>query len=641
MIWFERRCLAWAALAVGLCACRPVPSRERHTMHEGPVAGAPHGGKVPAVEGPIIVFNDEVRERDLLWNGMRASMANGKLLVASEPVPPILWVTPLASGWLFLTQDGSVFRSDTFAGAVRRTGIITPPYRPLRASYGRLAVVDDSGSLWLSDGTETPARAVLPEPGRALASVFLDARRGIVVLEGGQLARTGDGGAHWSRVDLGGEGGWDVERVGAEVRVETTAGPRTVDERGALRPFTGELPLPVASPSEDQIVDLRRALYRGMVAAGATAGALAPVTRTSEDTEPAPSPTLPFDSYQCTPYGAPVPLTSPLKKSAVPHTRWVSLIGPGARASLPIRISRGRWMARAAWVGEDQRGSFSGASPESVLPIAQPGDDATYPASTAWFLEGAWRDGALFRRCADEQACTFIHSPQGRPMAVLAPLPEIASSSAPYSILPAGRTGALLLFRDRRILVSRLPNHERLDRAVMRERLLGVDSVLTPGPDGAMRKQTFVRLDLDAPAALARRDGLLGYAAVEGHDTRVLRFYPLSPAPAAPVELRLPAWPLAPLCRATSASATELVGIRFARILQAAAPLFVDPDARATLELSQGHTCLRSLDAPSSIPPGGDHGLHVTAGANGLTGFVDEGGQRQPIRCKPSPAVSD
>jgi hypothetical protein len=640
--WLRSRSLAWLVLAVALCACRRVPSAERPTPRDaGPALGTPQDAQAPAVEGPILVVNDQAGERDLIWSGLRVSVIHGTIQVGAEPVPPILWVTPLAGGWLFLTQDGSLVRSDSFAGAIRRAGTVAPPYRPLRACRGRLAVVDDGGTLWLSDGTEPPARAALPEPGRALTAVFLDARRGIVVLEGGQLARTGDGGAHWSRVHLGGEAGWDVERVGDEARVETTAGPRAIDDSGALRPVTGELPPPLASPPDDQIAELRRAASRQRVAAGAAEGAPAPPARTPEDTErPAPPMTLTSEAYLCTPYRAPTPLRSPGTPPAVPGARSVSLVGPGARAALQIRRSRGRWLARAAWEGVDPRGSFSGASSESPLAMARSGDAAD-PESAAWFLEGAWRSGTLFRRCADEQACTLLHAPEGGPLAMLAPLPEIAQSSAPYSILPVGRAGALLLFRDRRILVSRLPNRERLDRAVVRERLLGVDTVLIPGPTGAVRTRAFVRLDADAPAALARRGGVWGYAAVEGDDARALRFHPLFPAPAAPAELRLPSPAPAALCGAARAPATELVGVRFPEVLRAAAPLIVDPDARAVLELSQDQICLRSLDSPSSIEPGGDHGLHVAAGAGGLTGVVDDGGQRQSIRCQPSAGVTD
>ncbi len=181
-----------------------------------------------------VAARDEDGTLDVLAGPWRATIEGEAVKVAEDaPWSPIRRATRVAGGWLFLGRDGLLTRSDTFAGPLRRAGEIPAGLASVAASQGRLAVIDDRDRLWTSDGG-APALAALP--GDALAAAFADARHGAVVLDGGALLRTTDGGSRWERVALRGDAAIDVWIQGGRLVVGLGAGPRALGEDGTLGP---------------------------------------------------------------------------------------------------------------------------------------------------------------------------------------------------------------------------------------------------------------------------------------------------------------------------------------------------------------------------------------------------------------------
>lgn len=113
------------------------------------------------------------------------------------------WRTP--TGWVFVASDGATARADTFLGPLTRMRdldhLLPSPWRSRPDNHvprELVLVVDEGGTAWSSDGRRdwTPVR--LPIPGRAMSAATAAPRRGLIVVEGGYLVHTEDGGASWA-----------------------------------------------------------------------------------------------------------------------------------------------------------------------------------------------------------------------------------------------------------------------------------------------------------------------------------------------------------------------------------------------------------------------------------------------------------
>ena len=181
----------------------------------------------------------------------------------------IVAIAHVASGWLFVSADGTLARSDTFVGPLRRVADVDAPWdhAPTIAD-GRLALVQH-GTLYTTDGS-TPLQPVTAlTPGLVLDAIFLDATTGMAVMADHRLLRTRDAGATWlpvpfegtpTRVDRRGNvfyarGGDYFARVNSDGAV--------VRDRNGPQPFDADSGSLEASDSE-----LDRALFARFPPAG-------------------------------------------------------------------------------------------------------------------------------------------------------------------------------------------------------------------------------------------------------------------------------------------------------------------------------------------------------------------------------------
>jgi photosystem II stability/assembly factor-like uncharacterized protein len=136
--------------------------------------------------------------------------------------------------FVFAAKDGSVARAHGFLGALERLGEIPRGITVTGPSHGRLAVVDELGRAWSTDGSKPIARLATPE-GTALDIAFADAQRGAVIVDGGALFVTSDRAQTWSPVDLGSDAAIALERQVDDAHpadyvlaVKTTSGMRSL-----------------------------------------------------------------------------------------------------------------------------------------------------------------------------------------------------------------------------------------------------------------------------------------------------------------------------------------------------------------------------------------------------------------------------
>lgn len=136
---------------------------------------------------------------------------------------PIAAAAPVEGGWVFVATDGMAVRSKSFLGPLERLGEVPFDVAALGPQYGRLAVIDLRGRVWSTIGAEPIARMLTPE-GRVIDIAFADARRGALILDGGALYSTDDGGASWQPIASSGAAALSVW-PGA-IQVSELAGPR-------------------------------------------------------------------------------------------------------------------------------------------------------------------------------------------------------------------------------------------------------------------------------------------------------------------------------------------------------------------------------------------------------------------------------
>ncbi|HUH04749.1 MAG TPA: hypothetical protein VML75_22285, partial [Kofleriaceae bacterium] len=109
---------------------------------------------------------------------------------------PIAAAAPVDGGWVFVAADGMAARSKSFLGPLERLGEVPFEVAAIGPQYGRMAVVDQRGRVWSTTGAEPIARLLTPE-GRVTDIAFADASRGALILDGGALYSTDDGGDSW------------------------------------------------------------------------------------------------------------------------------------------------------------------------------------------------------------------------------------------------------------------------------------------------------------------------------------------------------------------------------------------------------------------------------------------------------------
>lgn len=171
-------------------------------------APAPAVREAPAAPTEVLTRSCEsgletVDSTHFLLCGQRIEVRDERAVFADdETADRLQWAVEASDGWVFLTDNNLVLRSDDFTGALRPLGRLDGGFAVMFHTRGRAGIIA-RGELWLSDGRTLSRADVLGRP--VIGVAFFDAARGAAVVSDGSLARTTDGGARWTSVDLGGD----------------------------------------------------------------------------------------------------------------------------------------------------------------------------------------------------------------------------------------------------------------------------------------------------------------------------------------------------------------------------------------------------------------------------------------------------
>ncbi len=509
--------------------------------------------------------------RDVMCGSVRETLpAEGAATVAAERFDGrVVSATPVARGWVFVTEDGTVTRSDRFTGPLRLLGRV--PCVAVRShSVGRAVVLDGHGDVWTTDGGPL-MKWELPRRVRSIA--FDSATHGAVVFDRGELLVTGNAGGEWTRFDLQGA-------VAARV---------TVDYRGVLQASTTDgtqaiVGLGVSGAGRcfgDQGVDSPGRFGLGTDARASEASARAQEifrVGTSDDrceqVDAARGRASSLDShrYHCafsgtrrTPAGAqrvaPDPLRWVLMETATEHVE--AEVTSGADSARIVRLM---------WRGRDARGAYTGQSGPALVGMASP-----LPGRGLW-VEAVSRDGLLLDSPSHD---VLLWARRGGPIGLLAEVPDCLET---LTVLAVERPGGGV--------------------AWARWNQLGDEAIVTAlevGPDGVLRRRRSLAIPRTETVGLGRWDGVMGVVAWSSREFAATTFYPLDASPTR----ALPALPLTPprACEAPAVPGGSAItlwraGVRHAYDIPmegAGTTQHGLVGTRYELEVTDGQTCVRSL----------------------------------------------
>lgn len=402
--WGSRRAVAVGALvavtgvvAGARHARRREPPQEVHRAVPFTLPGGFHESawrvRAPRLLEPEEVIDHHVRVL------MGAPSSSGSDMVRVAPMrtaSPILGATPVEHGWVFVTLDGRVARSDDFLGALHEMGRMPCPFRVERASQGRAAVLDAQGALWTTTGQGPFARVAGLSQVRAAA--FVDARSGAAVLRDGSLWITRDHAATWQRDELHGEVAWGFTRHRDELYVAMSKGARRLDADGALQDRAFFEPDDMSIQDRERV---RAAIDPSQVPTWFRAASTGRCAELAPATHPAEVPALPALDLACRVEGS-----CAVPSMAISRGRATPPGGTAARTSFAFELDEVRatgWRdgadsldshAHLAWRGEDRSGAFASATSASA---AWP-ECSTCRMSATIFDSGAMLDGLIGTR---------------------------------------------------------------------------------------------------------------------------------------------------------------------------------------------------------------------------------------------------
>jgi len=162
--------------------------------------------------------------------GLRAELREGDVRRAlSLSRSRFMAAVRCEGGWVFVTEDGRSFGSDTYLSAlrplVRGDGLRANPW-----SRG-LAALLAGGDLWLTDGRT--AWRVPPREVGALDAAFASPAHGVAIYRDGNAFETSDRGAHWQRLALPAPAR-SVRFDGSSLVIETAGAPHRVAASSAV-----------------------------------------------------------------------------------------------------------------------------------------------------------------------------------------------------------------------------------------------------------------------------------------------------------------------------------------------------------------------------------------------------------------------
>ncbi|MDO9022743.1 MAG: hypothetical protein Q8S73_28465 [Deltaproteobacteria bacterium] len=137
----------------------------------------------------------------LLCGGVRAEVSpSGVTLGDVSFRADLLAAMHVARGWVFVAADGATARSDTYTGPLQPLPALDFPGSAGASGEdaGVASALGIDGAVLLTDGAGPFAATPAQPPAFAVGAAFVDARRGVALLETGEFFATDDGGARWA-----------------------------------------------------------------------------------------------------------------------------------------------------------------------------------------------------------------------------------------------------------------------------------------------------------------------------------------------------------------------------------------------------------------------------------------------------------
>lgn len=209
-----------------------------------------------------------VREGLTLHGAVRAE--NGRPAAAPHPRSPIAATARMADGtWRFATEDGGLWRADTFTGALTRVGeLAARVHRGPDRGGGVTQGAHHEGALVVRDGALRAHRLDADGTVRALPlarvihALSVDPRTVLAITEPGALWRSEDGGARFARVRLPSGVALALWIDEQGVHVLTTAGSHTVRGSALVPDDRDRAPSPALTVPPEVGARVRAALGR-------------------------------------------------------------------------------------------------------------------------------------------------------------------------------------------------------------------------------------------------------------------------------------------------------------------------------------------------------------------------------------------
>jgi hypothetical protein len=254
--------IAWLGLVIACATPSPPPRIVAPPPPVPPPPAPPVRGVVarpiPVIDAPRVV-EDHPKRISVVAGSLRAELTPDGVALAQDQLGfAVIAAAHVAGGWVFVAADGTVVRADNFLGPLVRLGEVPrEPWKPVAmpATCGRVAV-GGGDVLYSSDGGPLVASKL---PGDVIGAAFADARRGMVVVDGGALYETRDAGATFSRVDLGDDAAATVRCEAGALRVDTLAASLGFAPDGTRAPSP---PAPAAPLAADLRFAVERAVLR-------------------------------------------------------------------------------------------------------------------------------------------------------------------------------------------------------------------------------------------------------------------------------------------------------------------------------------------------------------------------------------------
>jgi len=257
-----RRLSLTLALLTAACA-RRAPRPVASTAHDAAVSP-----RLRYLVRPPTTPEVRVREGLTLHGAVRAE--NGRPAAAPHPRSAIAATARMADGtWRFATEDGGLWRADTFTGALTRLGEL--PARVDRGpdrGGGITQGAHHEGALVVRDATLRAHRLDADGTVRALPlarvihALSVDPRTVLAITEPGTLLRSVDGGARFTPVRLPAGVALALWIDEQGVHVLTTAGSHTVREGTLVPDDRPRAPAPALTVPHEVSARVRAALGR-------------------------------------------------------------------------------------------------------------------------------------------------------------------------------------------------------------------------------------------------------------------------------------------------------------------------------------------------------------------------------------------